>query len=566
MRESGNNRLLVWMPSLGDAAFLMPVLFLFLKLDGARFLLGDGDTGWHLRTGEWILANKRVPDRDIFSFTKAGEPWYAWEWLWDVLFGWLHQQWGMAAVVLGSLLVLCVCARMLYRMVRERCGDSLIAIAVTFVALAASSIHWLARPHLFTLLFLLVFYRILERVAAGRTQLIWWLPPLTILWTNLHGGFFVGILLIGTYAAGDLAAWLLNPDDADRPAALRRIRTYLFGAAGCLLASFVNPYGWRLHAHIIRYLTDPYHRNNISEFLSLNFHHKAAIYFEILLALGAVAALHSLMKREYARPFLIVGWGHLALIAARNIPIYAFLAAPVIAATLKEGVERLREANVAGWIRRAAAGWASFSGEMSLMDRAARVPWVSVATLVAVAALMWAPAAPAKFRAEYDPKRYPARAIEALGPDYLAGNIFSDDEWGDYLIYRLYPSARVFIDGRSDFYGARFGEEFGGLVRGRWDWQSKLERHGVEMAVLRADGPLASLMKESGRWQVVYDDGIAIVFRRAGAEARQVQLAGSSSAGDVIAGSRNGNPAVHGLGERAVRGLAPALAQIHGSP
>jgi hypothetical protein len=123
---------------------------------GARFLLGDGDTGWHIRTGEWILANGRVPDRDIFSFTKAGETWYAWEWLWDVIFGWLHQQWGMAAVVLGSLLILCVCARMLYGMVRERCGDSLIAIAVTFLALAASSIHWLARPHLFTLLFVLV--------------------------------------------------------------------------------------------------------------------------------------------------------------------------------------------------------------------------------------------------------------------------------------------------------------------------------------------------------------------------------------------------------------------------
>ena len=566
MATQKDHRLLAWMPSLSDAAFLMPILFLFLRLDGARFLLGDGDTGWHIRTGEWILANGRVPDRDIFSFTKAGEPWYAWEWLWDVVFGWLHQQWGMAAVVLGSLLILCVCARMLYRMVRERCGDSLIAIAVTFLALAASSIHWLARPHLFTLLFVLVFYRILERVAAGRTQLIWWLPPLTIIWTNLHGGFFVGIVLIGTYAAGELAAWLFHAGDADRRTALRRVRTYLLGAAGCLLASFVNPYGWRLHAHIIRYLTDPYHYNNISEFLSLNFHHQAAIYFEILLALGVIAAVQSFRERQYSRALLIVGWGHLALMAARNIPIYAFLAAPGIAATLKHGLDKLRQADVAVWLRRAAGGWIGFASEIGSVDRAARVPWASAAALVVIAALMWVPAAPEKFRAEYDPKRYPARAVEALGADYLAGNIFSDDEWGDYLIYRLYPSARVFIDGRSDFYGAKFGEEFGGLVGGRWDWEEKLLRHGVQMAVLRADGPLASLMKESGRWQVVYDDGIAIVFRRAGVEARQVQVAAAEAAADVIAGSRNGNPAVRGSGERALRGLAPALAQIHGAP
>jgi len=84
--------------------------------------------------------------------------------------------------------------------------------------------------------------------------------------------------------------------------------------------------------------------------------------------------------------------------------------------------------------------------------------------------------------------------------------------------------------------------------------------------VLRADGPLASLMKESGRWQVVYDDGIAIVFRRAGVEARQVQVAAAEAAADVIAGSRNGNPAIRGSGERALQGLAPALAQIHGAP
>lgn len=554
-----------WLPSLGDVAFLMPVLFLFVKLDGARFLLGDGDTGWHIRTGEWILANGRVPDRDIFSFTRAGEPWYAWEWLWDVIFGWLHLRWGMAAVVLGSLLVICACGWLLYRMVRERAGDSLVAIGVTFVALAASSIHWLARPHLFTLLFVLIFYAILQRVAQGRTGLLWWLPPLTILWTNLHGGFFVGTLLIGTYAAGELAAWLLEPESGERAGRLRRLRLYAAAAAGCLVASFVNPYGWRLHAHIVRYLTDSYHRANIIEFLSLSFHHQAAIYFEVLLAAGTIAAFVNLLRRRYSEAFLLLSWAHLALLAARNIPIYAVLSAPLIAATVREGLERLREARVAGWLRRAVAGWIGFASEITGTDRAARVPWLSVGALAAAGALMWAPGAPGKLRAEYDPKHYPVAAIDTLGEEFFAGNVFADDEWGDYLIYRLYPATRVFIDGRSDFYGSRFGEELGGLLRGRYDWQNILDRHGPETAVVRADSALASLMKESGRWRLVYDDGIAIVFRRAGVEARQVQVASREAAG-VIAGSRKSNPAVREAGRAAQRGLAPALAALHGSP
>ncbi len=552
------------MPSLADAAFLMPALLLFLRLDGARSMLSDGDTGWHLRTGEWILAHGRVPERDLFSFTKAGQPWYAWEWLWDVVFGWLHLHWGMAAVVLASLAVISLGGALLYRLARAQSGDVLLAIGVTFLALAASSIHWLARPHLFTLLLVIIFYGLLEQVREGRRRLLWWLPPLTILWTNLHGGFFVGILLIGAYAAGELAAWLLSPEAAERRASLLRVRPYLLCAAGCLLASFLNPYTWRLHAHILRYLTDSYHFNNINEFLSLSFHHPAAIYFEALLAAGAVAAFWCLCRRRYTHAILLLGWGHLALLAARNIPIFAFLAAPIIARSLREALDGLAEAGVPAWLRRAAASLRGFSAELGEVDRAARVPWLSAAALAGVGALLWLPGAPEKFRADYDPKRYPAAAIQALGPEALAGDVFSDDEWGDYLIYRLYPRTRVFIDGRSDFYGARLGLELLDLVRGRYDWRESLDRYGPRTAVLRADSALASLLKESRRWRLVYDDGIAIVFRREGADGPRFQAsAGEPDEAGVIARSRGATQAVHGAGEPQ-RGLAAAA--LHGSP
>jgi hypothetical protein len=82
------------LPSLTDVVILFPVLFVMLKMQGVSTLLGDGDTGWHIRTGEWILQNRRVPHNDIFSFSKPGQTWFAWEWAWDVCFAWLHQQGG----------------------------------------------------------------------------------------------------------------------------------------------------------------------------------------------------------------------------------------------------------------------------------------------------------------------------------------------------------------------------------------------------------------------------------------------------------------------------------------
>src|SRR5580692_7445262 len=200
-----SHRLLRLFPSMTDAAFVMPLIFLFCSMKGAQTLLGDGDTGWHLRTGEWILAHGRVPRSDIFSFTRSGQPWFAWEWLWDVLFGWLHLHAGMAAVVLASSLVLALTFALLFRLARRR-SDALVALALTLVAAAASAGHWLARPHLFTMLFTVVFCSILaggQRTggASGLPGRLWLLPPLMALWTNLHGGFFVGILLIAAYAA-----------------------------------------------------------------------------------------------------------------------------------------------------------------------------------------------------------------------------------------------------------------------------------------------------------------------------------------------------------------------------
>src|SRR5258706_15690714 len=105
MTETKPNPILRLLPSMTDVAFLLPVMFLFGGLNGARTMLGDGDTGWHVRTGEWILAHGQVPRQDMFSFTMPGQPWFAWEWLGDVGFAWLHLRWGMAGGGLGSLLV-----------------------------------------------------------------------------------------------------------------------------------------------------------------------------------------------------------------------------------------------------------------------------------------------------------------------------------------------------------------------------------------------------------------------------------------------------------------------------
>jgi hypothetical protein len=485
------------LPSLTDVVILFPILFLMLKMQGVSTLLGDGDTGWHIRTGEWILQNRQVPHFDIFSFSKFGQPWFAWEWGWDVCFAWIHQQGGLAAVVFVNILLLSAIFALLHHLVRRACANDLISAFVTLLALAGTSIHWLARPHLVSWLFILIFCHLLSRASEGNTRILFALPVLMVIWTNLHGGFFVGIALVLAYAADPLAGAIRGSRR------WQEAMPFLICGLACLLASLVNPYTYALHQHVLTYLLDSKQVENILEFQSINFRHPLARYFEVFLGLGVITAFQGLRKGRYTEALLILGWAHLALVSIRNIPIFLLFAAPSAARTLAEWSSSLKS-------------FVAAAAELRAIERFPRVHAISAAAFAVLFLLMARPGEAKLLRSEYDPAKYPAEAVEILRAANVS-SIFTDDEWGDYLIYRLYPTGRVFVDGRSDFYGANFESRYISLMNVRYDWEQDLSKYCVDTVLLRAEAPLAGALKQSSHWRVVYDDGIALIFLREGA-------------------------------------------------
>jgi hypothetical protein len=476
-------------------------------MNGARALLGDADTGWHVRTGEWILAHGHVPTLDIFSFTRPDQPWFAWEWLADILMALAHRAGGLPAVVLGSVLLICLTALLLYRLVLRQCGNALVAFAVTAVATAGSAIHWLARPHLFTLLFLVVFYSALQ---TRPLRQLWPLPLLMAIWTNLHGGFFIGISLIGVYAAGQWTEALMTAG-ASRAAALKKGNGYALLAAACTAASFVNPYTWRLHRHLFEYLTHPGYFQDIQEFQPLSFGHPLAHFYEPMLIAASASSFWHLRRKNYAAFILMILWAHLSLLASRNVPIFLLLAAPPVAVGLTESLRRIRPANGDGWLARfVKAG----SGISAILARAGLRPTLYIfggSVLVLVAVGMFAAAPPPMFRAEFDPALYPEGALAELRS---TDRVFTDDEWGDYLIYRAYPARKVFVDGRSDFYAPDFERQYLDILRLRGDWKKGLDSFQIDTVLARAGGPLSAALQESAGWKKVHEDNVAVIFRR----------------------------------------------------
>ncbi len=505
------------MPSLSDLAFLTPILVLFWCTTGVGWLLTDSDTGWHIRAGEWILKNGRVPATDFFSFTKAGQPWFAWEWLSEVLLAVIHRHFGLAGIVLVSLLLLGATSVCVYRSTLEESGHRVIAIVLTGLAMSASTIHWLARPHLVTPLFAAVFCWALNRMKRKRgPAVLWALPALTILWVNLHGGFFVGIVLLITYAIGAVAEELIH---GARHNTWVRARPYLWTAVACSLASLINPYGYHLHVHVVRYLGASFYLRRISEFQSVDFHSFTVAYFETLLVLAIAAAVSHLGAGRLVHVLLLLSWLHLGLFSARNIPIFAVVATPGIGLAVREWLEYGGSRWPLQWPGRFSASLAELdAGLRSIANIHQRRHWhfVPCFGVLVLALLLTHPGRVKALHPEFDRNRFPVDAAAFLSQRESVPPIrlYSSWQWGGYLIYRLWPSFSVFDDGRTDFYGPAFVEE--GLCA--WDacpdWANILARYRVNAALLPVGSALATVLHERRDWKPVYQDRVAVLFER----------------------------------------------------
>jgi hypothetical protein len=196
-------------PSYSDLFLIALVIWLFAVGDGWKGLALDGDTGWHIRTGEHILSTGAIPKTDLSSYSRPGAAWFAWEWLTDVFYAILHARFGLAGIVAISGIAICVTATILLRQMIWLGANAFLALALTLLFVGAGSMHFHARPHVFTLLFLTVFVWCVAKDRISPSKWLWALVPLTVVWANMHGGFLAAIAYAALISAGTATNCLL---------------------------------------------------------------------------------------------------------------------------------------------------------------------------------------------------------------------------------------------------------------------------------------------------------------------------------------------------------------------
>jgi len=498
MSQTGDLRKIpqYFIPSIAQMGFL--IVFIVCFTGSGSFLLGDGDTGYHIRAGEIILKDLAVPRHDPFSFITPPLPWTAHEWLSEVVMAIVHKALGLPGIVLLFALLLSTTYWLLFRWIRSSGRNILVSLLILVLVLFSSRIHWHARPHAFSLLLIVLLYQILILHQEDRGNHLYVIPPMMLLWVNLHGGFIVGFLFMGIFLSGYFLGFLASNEEERQVSATKGKQLSLVCAAS-VLAACVNPFGVHAFLFPFRVVSETYLMDHVQEFLSPNFHGFAPYRYLLLFLIGVLGL--SKMRLILAELMLVLLFTSMSLYSMRYIPLCAIVYAPILS---RHGDILIQESGA-----RVSRLLKERSGVYGKIDASAKGYAIPLVVLVVLAGL-----AAGKIPVRFTEKMAPTAAIDFLRANPLRGNMFNNDEIGDYVIYSLYPRCKVFMDGRSDMYGEPILKEYFKVAAIEQGWKDVLDKYDINYIIFYTDSVLVRHLLTDTGWRGIYSDNVASIFLR----------------------------------------------------
>ena len=478
----------VWLRPIVTALAVLLLLSLFTGE------IRDTDIWLHLKTGQHTLETHALTVPDPFSYTSGmgaasypGEEVTRYfnlthEWLAQIAMYLIYSATGFAGLVLARAALLIVFCALVGWIAYRRSGGAFVAGLAAALMAAAVAFHFQqSRPFVVTFVFLAITMAVLES-----RRWIWALPPIFLIWANCHAGFFVGLLVLAAYCGEALVARLRrNPLEDDR-------RLWIVAAA-CLLASALNPNGFRVVQIVFFYRQSTIQSNNLEWQRPIFW--KPDIYSFLLF--GSLAALAAAWRRVRAVDWLLyLGFAAISLMAVRNV-IFMGLVGPVVMAAYAPR-PTLRQKDC--WVAAAAAGL--LAAALAWYDLA---PAVAGGNTFALRAAEW---------------QLPSGAAGFIQSHRISSRMFNPYESGGYLVWRLWPSQRDFIDPRglseeayTDYQHLLMNQDSGKLLR----------KYGIELVVLEGFDylsgqvyPLAVELADPRQteWKLVHADAQSLLFLR----------------------------------------------------
>ena len=458
--------------------FLLSSLFYFFSYPGV-----DPDLWGHLFFGREILRDGKLPLHNLYSYTAPDHPWINHEWLAEVIFYGIFYLFGSPGLVLLKLTIGAMIVWILDRVIRERVRSPFIRILTLVWTMAILSPGFNIRPQLFTYLFFAILLFLFYRFEGGGKTALYWSPLLALFWVNLHGGFVAGLGALGLFSL----ATFFWADRQRVSLSLTRTRV-IIPLVLSLLVIGLNPYGWDLLSFLWK---DLLLSRPISEWRAVPLFDFS--FPEFKLALISVF-LFTTWRGSYRRwdfaLFLLAAL--FAVLHQRHTPLFAIVVAPLLAEVVQE---------VSLWIRKEEREWILTFGMLALALYLFQ--WIGRIHLEH------------RFQLVVSPQEYPVQAADFLQRNRIRGNLVVPFDWGEYLIWKLYPDVRVSIDGRyTTSYPMEVIQDHWNWMEGKEGWRKLLERYPAEIAVINRSHPVTVLLRKDPEWIYLYSDPVAFVFVR----------------------------------------------------
>ena len=448
----------------------------------------DPDIWWHFRTGQWIFSHGQVPVTDPFSTYGMGKPWVAYSWLFEILVYALFTKLGLMGILVFTVSMSFLIALVLHGALRQARLPFIVEVFPMAAALGAMSSLLSPRPWLFSILFFTVELFILFHVRrTGKIATLVALPPLFVLWANLHIQFIYGLAVLGLFLMEVLLSQLpsLEGDKAvSAPSPLGRLSFLLLA---CLLATLITPYHFRLYTPILEYVGQTGAFQVVMELLPLSVR---SLTDWLVIGLTIVAAFVLGWQRAWLPfPTLLLLMGtFLAFRARRDVWVLALAAVFIIS-------------EFGGFVR----------SEPSFSFTKVRIICVIVVLTVAIYLIGLRRQISEQQLESVAERRFPVAAVKFINEKNFPGPLYNHFNWGGYLIWAL-PRLLVSMDGRTNLHGDQRIEQSFNTWSGLRGWESDPELMKARLIIGDVKYALISLMRTDSRFKLVYEDGVAAVF------------------------------------------------------
>ncbi len=476
------------------------------------------DFWWHLKMGQIIVETASIPRIDLFSFTASGKLFIVQNWLAECVYYLAYRLGGFSLLIFLNAVLLVSALLPVYILARNNSPQ--LWIAVSAASLVTFAIPCNVRPQVFSFPLFAACLWILYEFRDARRDRLWLLPLLMLLWVNLHGAFVVGLGLVAFFLACEAIKSSLASSTAER-LSTRQLRKLAITAALCLVATLVNPEGYKVYSYIQTVMHDPPSQQFVVEWQPPRIDTvQGALLFYFPFFLTLTVLISARRRHDFTDLMLFFGFAAFGMTATRNSVWFILVGCPILArylstvdwSWLRETVELPQPA---------AGGTGSASIRRYEGKRSIRWLNSAVASLSCLIVLVMSPWVQERvYRATLLEAKTPVHAIDYIDQHALNGNIFHPQAYGDYLIWRLWPRQHSFFDGRVHLFGEEFVHSYQQVFRDS-HWDEILAKFQIRYLLLEKDGDtrkgcerLIEEARGSGLWKILFEDDLSILFER----------------------------------------------------